>query len=60
VKILIRITKKEMQTLTKKYGVRYGYNGIFRTASNHRKSYYLTESPKNMKYLKEIQNSGQK
>lgn len=45
-----------MQTLTKKYGVRYGYNGIFRTASNHRKSYYLTESPKNMKYLKEIQN----
>ena len=55
---MVRITKKEMESLTKKYGVNFGENGIFHTIARHRRTYYLTESKKNMAFLKEIRTSG--
>ena len=49
---MISINKKEMEILTKEYGVIFGENGISRThAHNHH--YFLCESGKNLKYLKD-------
>lgn len=50
---MIRISKREMEFLTKEKGVRFGENGIFHTVARHRRTYYLTESKKNLKYLKQ-------
>ena len=51
---MVRITKKEMEILTKEKGVRFGENGIFHTVARHRRTYYLTESKKNMRKLNQI------
>lgn len=53
---MVRISKKEMEYLTKVKGVNFGYNGISHTVARHRRTYYLTESKKNMRYLKQYRN----
>ncbi|RHS68148.1 hypothetical protein DW954_02080 [Clostridium sp. AM45-5] len=50
--IIIKINKKEMKYLECK-GVSFTENGISHTDSRHRRTYYLTESVKNMKLHKE-------
>ena len=49
--LLIRISKREKDYLVKN-GVRFGENGIFHTIARHRRTYYLTESKRNLKLLK--------
>jgi len=49
---MIPITKTERDILTKKYGIQYGEGGISRTYA-HACKYYLCESEKNKKKLKE-------
>lgn len=49
---MISISKKEMLALTTEYGVIFGENGISRTHS-HNHHYFLCESDKNLKYLKD-------
>lgn len=56
--IILKITKKEVDFLTKR-GVKYGENGISKTVAGGKKAtYYLTESVRNMrlheKYLDKI------
>ena len=53
---VVRITKNEMEFLTKKKGVRFGEGGIFHTVARHRRTYYLTESKRNMRFLNQYRN----
>lgn len=43
-----------MEILTKQYGVRFGDGGIFHTVARHRRTYYLTESKRNKKFLEQV------
>lgn len=47
---MIKITKTEMQHLTS-HGVNMGNDGISHTTARHRRTYYLTESSRNMRKL---------
>jgi hypothetical protein len=40
-----------MEYLTKN-GVKFGEDGLSHTTARHRRSYYLTETPKNMSLLR--------
>ena len=39
-----------------KNGIRFGENGITHTTARHRRTYYLTESPKCMEMLDKYRN----
>lgn len=49
---MIKITKAEMEHLQNK-GVRFGDGGMSHTVARHRRTYYLTESRRNLKMLNE-------
>ncbi|MBQ0035603.1 MAG: hypothetical protein KBT35_01660 [Firmicutes bacterium] len=53
---MIKITKSEMEYLLSK-GVPYHENGISVTHSNSGKTYYLTETNRNLKLLGEYSKS---
>ena len=50
VNLLVKISKSEMEYLQKS-GVKFGENGLSHTTARHRRTYYLTESVKNMALL---------
>lgn len=50
VNLLIKISKSEMEYL-QKFGVKFGENGLSHTTARHRRTYYLTESTKNVALL---------
>lgn len=55
-KYLIKITKDEMEYLCSS-GVKFGEYGISHTNSCHRRTYYLTESGKNLALLDKYRKS---
>ena len=56
VKVILVITKQEKDKLLQ-MGVKYGENGIVHTTSKHSgKTYFLTESKKNIEKLNTIRN----
>lgn len=50
VNLLVKISKSEMEYLQKS-GVKFGSDGISHTTARHRRTYYLTESARNMSLL---------
>ena len=56
---MIRITKQERDWLVKN-GVKLGDNGISHTVARHRRTYYLTESKKNMEIYNRYLNQNKK
>ena len=53
VKNIVKISKSEMEYLVKN-GVKFGENGLVKTKSHHRKSYFVAETQKCMNLLSEI------
>lgn len=53
VKNIVKISKSEMEYLVQN-GVKFGENGLAKTKSHHRKSYFVAETRKCMKLLSEI------
>ena len=49
-KIIVPITKKEMEYLTKEKHMKFGENGLFSTNGHYRK-WYMAETDKNMAIL---------
>lgn len=56
VNIILKITKTEMEYLTSK-GVPMGYNGISHTVARGRRTYYMTESKRNLRLLEKYRES---
>lgn len=47
---MIKISKEAAHKLHNEYGIRFGENGISHTKTHH-KTYYLTESERNLRAL---------
>lgn len=53
VKNIVKISKSEMEYLVQN-GVKFGENGLVKTKSHHRKSYFVAETRKCIELLSEI------
>lgn len=53
VKNIVKISKAEMEYLVQN-GVKFGENGLAKTKSHHRKSYFVAETRKCIELLSEI------
>lgn len=53
VKNIVKISKSEMEYLVQN-GVKFGENGLAKTKSHHRKSYFVAETRKCIELLSEI------
>lgn len=50
---MVKVSKSEMEYLVQN-GIKFGENGLAKTKSHHRKSYFVTETRKCMKLLEQI------